>query len=129
MVVVARQERSELPHHLTPLLELQDFMAALAALAGEQILTAPPPDLSLVYLVEELSITLQQAVVVVQTGCMKQVKVQHIALVHLLVQTVSMAGVVVVVRVPLAIQQLTDLQLQTLPSREQMVELVERVPL
>jgi hypothetical protein len=37
MVVVARQERSELPHHLTPLLELQDFMAALAALAGEQI--------------------------------------------------------------------------------------------
>jgi hypothetical protein len=89
----------------------------------------PLPDLFLVYLVAELSITHQPVVVVAQTGFMKRAKVQHIVQVHLLAQMVSTVEAVAVVQVPLVIRQLTALQLQTLLSKEPMVELAERVRL
>jgi hypothetical protein len=126
MVVAQQVEDLGRQHPRTQLRELQDFMAVLAVRVGVQILIAPPPDRFLVYLVVEQSITLQQAVVVAQTGSMKRAKVQHIVQVHLSAQMASMAEAAVVAPVTRAIPQLMEQLLQTSPSKEQMVESVER---
>jgi hypothetical protein len=126
MVAVELVVDSELLRLLTQLQELRDFMAEQAVLVGAQQSTAHLLDRFLDCLVEVQSTTLQQVVVEVQTGFMRQVKAQHIVPVPLLEQMVLMAPVVVVVLVTRAIPQLTEQLLQTSPSKEQMVESVER---